>query len=75
MPSPKPDAQEAINWVAAQLQQLKSWEGAKAFWNQYVMPRESEFDVPDWEMLMEEWKRTELRLAPEDEVAETQGLS
>jgi hypothetical protein len=75
MPSPKPDAQEAINWVAAQLQQLKSWEGAKAFWNQYVMPRESEFDVPDWEMLMEEWKRTELRLAPEDDIAETQGLS
>jgi ERF superfamily len=75
MPSPKPDAQEAINWVAAQLQQLKSWEGAKAFWNQYVMPHESEFDVPDWEMLMEEWKRTELRLAPEDDITETQGLS
>jgi hypothetical protein len=76
MPDPKPDAQEAMNWVASQLQQLKSWEGAKAFWNQYVMPREAEFDALDWEMLMQEWKRTELRLAPpDDEVADTQGLS
>jgi hypothetical protein len=78
MPDPKKDAQEAMQWVAAQLQLLKSWEGAKAFWNQYVMPREREFDQLDWEMLMEEWKRTELRLAPpdpDDDVATVQGLT
>jgi len=67
MPDPKVDAQEAMNWVAAQLQLLKSWEGAKAFWNQYVAPRDKEFDQLDWEMLMEEWRRTETRLAPPDE--------
>jgi hypothetical protein len=67
MPDPKVDAQEAMNWVAAQLAQLKSWEGAKAFWNQYVAPRDKEFDQLDWEMLMEEWKRTETRLAPPDD--------
>ena len=56
-----------MNWVAAQLQQLKSWEGAKAFWNQYVAPRQADFDLLDWEMLMAEWQRTEQRLAPPDE--------
>jgi ERF superfamily len=67
MPDPKPDAQEAMNWVASQLQQIKSWDGAKAFWNQYVMPHEQEFDISDWELLMQEWKRAELRLAPADD--------
>ena len=76
MPDPKKDAQEAMNWVAAQLQMLKSWEGAKAFWNQYVMSREREFEQLDWEMLMQEWKRTETRLAPpDDDVADVQGLT
>ena len=75
MPDPKKDAQEAMNWVASQLQLLKSWEGAKAFWNQYVAPRDKEFEQLDWEMLMQEWKRTETRLAPpDDDVATVQGL-
>ena len=67
MPDPKKDAQEAMNWVASQLQLLKSWEGAKAFWNQYVAPHQADFDLLDWEMLMAEWQRTEQRLAPPDE--------
>jgi hypothetical protein len=66
MPDPKKDAQEAMNWVAAQLQLLKSWEGAKAFWNQYVAPHQADFDLLDWEMLMQEWKRIETKLAPPD---------
>jgi hypothetical protein len=75
MPDPKEDVQGAMQWVANQLQQLKSWEGAKAFWNQYVAPRDKEFDQLDWEMLMDEWKRTEQRLAPpDDDVADVLGL-
>jgi hypothetical protein len=64
MPNPKPDPTEAMNWVASQLQQLNSLEAAQAFWNETVAPHESSFDVTDWEMLLGEWQRTEIRLAP-----------
>ena len=30
-------------------------------------PRQADFDLLDWEMLMQEWNRTETRLAPPDE--------
>jgi hypothetical protein len=62
MPDPKPDAQDAMNWVASQLQGFTTYEAAEAFWNQMVAPREREFEQLDWEMLMAEWQRTEQRL-------------
>jgi hypothetical protein len=64
MPS---DPGEALNWVANQLAQLQSMEAAEAFWNQYVAPRENDFDESDWSMLMAEWQRTEMRLNPPDD--------
>ena len=70
MPDPKADPQVSMNWVAEQLQQLKSYEAAEAFWNTIVAPREQDFDEVDWGMLMEEWKRAETRLAPEPPEAE-----
>lgn len=63
-PDPKVDPQAAINWIAAQLVQFQVYEHAESWWNQYVAPREAEFAVPDWELLMNEWKRTEQRLLP-----------
>jgi ERF superfamily len=66
MPDPKVDSTETLNWVAAQLQQFNTYEAAEAFWNQIVAPREADFDPIDWEMLMAEWQRNEVRLAPED---------
>jgi hypothetical protein len=64
------DVGEALNWVAGQLAQLQSLEAAEAFWNQYVAPRESDFDESDWSMLMAEWQRTEARLNPPDDPPE-----
>jgi hypothetical protein len=69
MPDPKKDPTEAMNWVASQLQQLSTLEAAEAFWNQMVAPHESSFEVIDWEMLMQEWQRTEDRLKPPPEAA------
>jgi hypothetical protein len=69
MPDPKKDPTEAMNWVASQLQQLNTLEAAEAFWNQMVAPHESSFEVIDWEMLMQEWQRTEDRLRPPPEAA------
>lgn len=76
MPS---DTGEAINWIAEQLQTFKVYEYAEQFWNQTVAPFEISFDPVEWEMLMDEWRRTEKRLAPdaeppEDDVATVQGL-
>jgi hypothetical protein len=56
------DSNDAMNWVAEQLQQLKTLEAAEAFWKQYVIPRREEFDSSDWSMLTEEWNRTVERL-------------
>jgi hypothetical protein len=67
MPDPKADPQEAMNWIASQLQQLNTYEAAEAFWNQIVAPREADFETLDWEMLMGEWRRAEVRLAPDTE--------
>lgn len=64
MPDPKLDAQDAMNWIAGQLQAIKTYEAAEAFWNQTVAPRETEFDPVDWGMLLGEWGRCEQRLAP-----------
>ena len=63
-PDPKKDPQAAINWIAAQLAQFQVYEHAESWWNQYIAPREAEFQVPDWELLMGEWQRTERRLLP-----------
>jgi ERF superfamily len=68
MPDAKADPQEAMNWVAGQLQQFSSYEAGEAFWNQVVAPHEAEFDQTDWEMLMGEWRRFEQRF-PLDEPA------
>jgi hypothetical protein len=70
MPSPKADPQEAMNWIAGQLQNIKTYETAEAFWNEIVAPREAEFELVDWEMLMQEWHRTEQRFAPPKEGGE-----
>ena len=69
--SPIPeDATEALNWVAEQLMGFAVYEEAEQFWNTTVAPRERRFDPVDWEMLMNEWRRTEQRLAPEAEPPE-----
>lgn len=70
-PDPKSDPQAAINWIAAQLVQFQVYEQAEGWWNKYIAPREAEFQVDDWELLMNEWKRTEQRLLPslDDEYA------
>jgi ERF superfamily protein len=62
MPDPKKDAQEAMNWVASELQKCATYDAAESFWNLQVAPREREFDRTDWEMLMAEWSRAEQRL-------------
>jgi ERF superfamily len=67
MPDPKVDVTAAMNWVGEQLAQLRSLETAEAFWNEYVAPREAEFMPPDWQMLIEEWDRTEQRINPPDD--------
>jgi len=70
LPDPKKNPQEAMNWIANQLQQMKSQEAAEAFWNTIVAPREKDFEQLDWEMLMQEWGRTEARLgAPPQDTA------
>lgn len=66
MPDPKVDSQEAMNWVATQLQQFKSYEAGEAFWNRFVAPREEDFDTMDWEMLLQEWQRFETRFPQQD---------
>lgn len=62
MPDPAKDAQEAMNWVAQSLVDAPSYETAELFWNGMVAPREKEFDPADWELLMNEWRRAEIRL-------------
>lgn len=70
MPDPKADPQEAMNWIAGQLANIKTYQAAESFWNEIVAPRETEFEVVDWGMLMKEWYRTEQRLAPPQENTE-----
>jgi hypothetical protein len=65
MPDPKNDATEALNWVAQQLMNATTYERAETFWNKAVAPHEDKFEPEDWELLMTEWRRTELRLNPE----------
>jgi len=67
MPDPKKDPNEAMNWIASQLQQTNTLEAATAFWNQMVAPHETSFDQTDWEMLLGEWQRTEARLSPPED--------
>jgi hypothetical protein len=64
------DTQDAMNWVATHLAQAKTYDFAEEFWNQFVAPRESSFDIADWEMLLREWKRTADRLKPPDDEPE-----
>lgn len=73
MPDPKQDPQEAMNWVASQLQTMKTYEAAEAFWNSVVAPHESSFDVVDWGMLLGEWQRNELRLKPPEDDEKHEG--
>jgi hypothetical protein len=64
MPDPKKDAQEAMNWIAQSLLDAMTYDTAEVFWNSVVAPREKEFDPADWELLMNEWRRAEIRLNP-----------
>ena len=64
MPDPKVEAQEAMNWIAGQLASFKQYETAEKFWNDIVAPREADFDVVDWDLLLREWQRTEQHLKP-----------
>jgi hypothetical protein len=65
MPNPETHPQETMNWVAQGLINATTYAAAEAFWNEWVAPREDKFDPADWELLMDEWRRTELRLNPE----------
>jgi len=67
MPDPAKDAQEAMNWIAQGLLDADTYEKAEMFWNGFVGPREKEFDPLDWDLLLNEWRRTELRLNPDQE--------
>jgi ERF superfamily len=67
MPDPKNDATEALNWVAQQLASAATYERAETFWNKAVAPHEDKFEPEDWELLMTEWRRAELRLNPDQE--------
>ena len=77
MPDPKAEPVEALNWVADQLQQLQSAEAINAFWSQYVEPRKGEFDQLDWDMLMQEHERAQIRANPPDDEPEppSQGIA
>jgi hypothetical protein len=66
MPDPKSDSQEAMNWVASQLQQFQEYEAGEKFWNEVVAPREQDFDTLDWEMLVQEWQRFETKFPQAD---------
>lgn len=70
MPDPRQDPQAAVNWVAQQLNDFKTYETAENFWNTIVAPREADFHHADWAVLMLEWQRTEARLSPppDDEI-------
>jgi hypothetical protein len=72
MPDPKNDIQEAMQWVAQQLVDAETYEQAETLWNTAVAPHEGEFDPTDWELLMNEWRRAEIRLNPESEEPEVQ---
>lgn len=61
MPDPKKDTQAAINWIAQQLLEAKSYQAAEAFWNQVVAPQEKSFVPVDFELLLAEWRRAEAR--------------
>lgn len=65
-PTMPTDPQEAMNWIAGQLQSFKSYDMGETFWNQYVAPSEKSFDQVDWEMLLQEWQRFETRFPQED---------
>lgn len=65
MPDAKNDTQEAMNWVAQQLMDAETYEEAQNLWNVAVAPHESEFEVADWDLLMNEWRRAEIRLNPD----------
>jgi len=67
MPDAKNDTQEAMNWVAQQLMDAESYEAAMELWNKAVAPHEPEFEQADWELLMNEWRRAEIRLNPDPE--------
>jgi hypothetical protein len=67
MPDPKEDPGAALNWVAQGLVDSKTLPDAEAFWNTMVAPREQDFDPVDWELLLEEFKRNEVRLTPPDQ--------
>jgi hypothetical protein len=64
MPDPAKDTQEAMNWIAQKLNDMRTYEAAEQFWNKFVAPQENYFDETDWGLLIKEWNRTEMRLAP-----------
>ena len=66
MPDPKEDPGAALNWVAQGLVDAKTLQQAENFWNSAVAPREKDFDPVDWELLLEEFKRNEIRLSPDE---------
>lgn len=67
MPDPKEDPGAALNWIAQGLVDSKTLQQAENFWNSAVAPREKDFDPVDWELLLEEFKRNEIRLSPDEQ--------
>ena len=70
MPDPKNDIQNTMNWVAQMLADCATYSEAEKIWNEAVAPHEGKFEAEDWEMLMNEWRRNEIRLNPEPEEPE-----
>lgn len=70
MPDPKNDIQNTMNWVAQMLADCAAYPEAERIWNEAVAPHEGRFESEDWEILMNEWRRNEIRLNPEPEEPE-----
>ena len=70
MPDPKNDIQNTMNWVAQMLADCATYSEAEKIWNEAVAPHEGKFEAEDWEILMNEWRRNEIRLNPEPEEPE-----
>jgi len=64
MPDPRTDPSEAINWVTQALRGFNTYEMAQDFFNEYVLPRESEFNPFDFDLLLAEWRSAAARLSP-----------
>src|SRR5215831_11191783 len=64
MPDPRERPGEAMAWIVEKLGEFIHYEAAKNFWYQVVAAKENDFSEGDWGNLIQEWRRTEVRLGP-----------